>query len=315
MIPNRNLDQAPMAGQPRSAAVCTEPGESGLPRLVVTTPAATAEIYLQGAHVTAWTPTGQAPVIWLSQHSAFAPGTPIRGGVPLCFPWFGPDPAGAGPLHGFARIADWTLAEVVEVGDEVVLTLTLSEADDAHAAAWHPFAARYTVTVGATLTLALEVTNTGSAPIEFQEALHTYLAVGDIRAATITGLEGSEYNDRLGPGRTKAAGHPLRIAGETDRVYHQPGTVVVQDSAGERAVSVTATGSADAVVWNPWITKAKAMGDFGDDEWTEMVCVETGNVLDHPLTLQPGESATMTATIAVTPAGGEVALAKRVEQR
>lgn len=310
MIPNPKPVQSAMAARPRSAAVRTEPGQGGLPRLVVATPAATAEIYLQGAHVTAWTPAGQDPVIWLSKHSVFAPGAPIRGGVPLCFPWFGPDPAGSGPLHGFARIADWTLAEVAEAGDEVAVTLTLSEAS-AQAAAWRRFSAQYTVTVGATLTLALEVTNTGSAPIEFQEAMHTYLAVGDIRGATITGLEGSAYNDRLGPGRTEAAGAPLRIEGETDRVYQQPGTVVLQDPAGRRTLSVAATGSADAVVWNPWIAKAKAMGDFGDHEWPEMVCVETANVLDNAVALQPGEAATMTAVIAATPAGGQAMRATR----
>ena len=158
------------------------------------------------------------------------------------------------------------------------------------------------MTVGATLTLALEVTNTGGQPITFQEAFHTYLAVADVREVTIRGLEGSGYLDRLaGMGPSTAEGEPLFIVGETDRVYQQPGTILVEDPAGGRTLEVLAGGSANAVVWNPWVAKAAAMGDFGDDEWTEMVCVETCNVLDDPVMLAPGAAHVMSATVAVRP--------------
>lgn len=290
------------SGAPLPASVRAEAGKRGLPRVVVSTATATAEIYLQGAHVTAWAPAGQADVIWMSEKSAFAPGAPIRGGAPVCFPWFGPLPWGNAPLHGFARVSDWTLAEVTEQGDEVALVFTLSDSEETRASAWpHPFDARYTVTVGAGLTLALEVTNTGAEPITFAEAFHTYLGVGDVRDVSITGLEQAPYVDRLvSPEWLEPTGEPLTITAETDRVYAQPGTIAVVDRAGARTLTITAQGSANAVVWNPWIAKAAAMGDFGDDEWTQMVCIETCNVLDAAVTLAPGERHAMVATISVS---------------
>ncbi len=284
-------------------SVRAEPGNGGLPRLVVTGASGSAEVYLQGAHVTAWAPQGHDPVLWMSQHSTFAPGSAIRGGVPVCFPWFGPHPSGTGPLHGFARTTSWTLVEAREQGSDVVLVLELSESDVPadQVSAWpHAFRARYTVTVGATLTLALEVTNTGASAVTFQEALHTYLGVADVREATIRGLEDRGYLDRLaGTGPSQAEGAPVAIVGETDRVYEQPGSILVEDAAGARTLAITATGSANAVVWNPWHAKAAAMGDFGDDEWTQMLCIETCNVLDAAITLDPGQSHLMAATVAV----------------
>ncbi|MGV1004919.1 MAG: D-hexose-6-phosphate mutarotase [Candidatus Nanopelagicales bacterium] len=237
----------------------------------------------------------------MSGESAFAPGSPLRGGVPVCFPWFGPRPDAA--LHGFARTVPWHLAQAREEGANVVLDLTLTEADidREQARAWpHAFQARYTVTVGEELRLALEVTNTGPESIAYTEAFHTYLAVGDITTAAITGLEGEDFVDRLaGSEVCRAEGSPLRVAAETDRVYSQPGTIAVLDSAGARSSAVTATGSAQAVVWNPWKAKAAAMGDFEDSGWTSMICVETCNVLDPPVVLEPGASHLLTATLSV----------------
>lgn len=283
-------------------SVRAEPGRGGLPRLVVTRPAGSAEIYLQGAHVTAWTPAGGDPVLWMSQHSNFAPGAAIRGGVPVCFPWFGPDPAGVGPLHGFARTAPWTLDEVRQQDEDVVLVLSLGDADipDDQARTWpDEFRARYTVAVGATLTLSLEVTNPGTSAITFQEAFHTYLAVGDVGAATIRGLEHASYSDRLAGGPLPADGEPLTIVGETDRLYVQPGTIRVADPVAGRTVSVAARNSASAVIWNPWQAKAAAMADFGNDEWTQMLCVETCNVSEAAVTLAPGQSHEMSVRLGV----------------
>lgn len=280
------------------ASVRTEPGEGGLPRLVVTGRSGSAEVYLQGAHVTSWAPADRDPVLWMSARSQYVPGAPLRGGIPVCFPWFGPSPAEGDPLHGFARIADWDLVEVVEQGEDVVLTFGLSDTEAPRASAWpHAFGARYTVTVGATLRLELEVTNRGTVPFTFEEAFHTYLAVRDVREVTVRGLEAMGFVDRLvGDGEQAPTGGPLRITGETDRVYAQPGTVVVQDPAG-RDLVVEATGAADVVVWNPWAVKSAAMADFGDDEWISMVCVETGNVRGRAITLGAGASHAMSATI------------------
>lgn len=281
---------------PLPSSVRLEAGRGGLPCLQVDGPAGQAEVYLQGAHVAAWRPTGHDPVIWMSQRSAFAPGTPIRGGIPVCFPWFGPGPTPEAGLHGFARTAEWMVVAVVESGEDVVLTLALTDAGIADTSPWpHPFAARMVITVGATLTMSLTVTNTGDEAVTFQEALHTYLSVGDVREASIRGLEDLPFTDRLGPGDQPASGEPLRITGETDRVYPQPGTILVEDPALGRTISVIASGSGNAVIWNPWVAKAAAMPDFGDDEWRDMVCVETCNVLGHAVCLEPRATSTMTA--------------------
>jgi D-hexose-6-phosphate mutarotase len=204
-------------------------------------------------------------------------------------------------LHGFARTSDWTLTDAAEQGNELVLAFTLVDTAETRASVWpHRFRARYTVSVGASLRLALDVTNTGDARFTAQEAFHTYLEVGDVRTAQITGLKNAPYIDRLSsPEVLPPDGDALQITGETDRIYAQPGTIVVVDPTKERSLQVAAAGSANAVVWNPWNVKAAAMADFGDDEWQRMVCVETCNVLDAAITLDPGDSHTMAATITV----------------
>ncbi len=268
--------------------------------MLVRTPAAEAEVYLQGAHVTSWTPTGGARVVWTSAHSAFAAGTPIRGGIPVCFPWFGPDPSGSGPLHGVVRTRPWTFEGWVWDDADVVLTFAL--AATAPDACGGSFALRLTVTVGARLTLALEVTSTGTGPLRFEEALHTYLGVGDIREATILGLGDLDRLDRRTgrQGRTPA-GARLHVVAATDHLYIRPGTVTVADWAGNRALHVHSQGSANAVVWNPWAEGAATLPDLGDDEWAQMVCVETCNVAAAALVLAPGRSHTMVMTLEVGP--------------
>ena len=276
-------------------------GQGGLAVARVLAPGGTAEVYLRGAHVTAWTPTGGAPVIWMSEKSEFRPGVPLRGGVPICFPWFAGHPTdAAAPSHGFARLADWQLVEATEVGADVVLVFTLTDSEATRASAWpHRFEARYTVTIGAELALSLRVTNRESAPVTYEEALHTYLAVADIRQTQVGGLEGAAFTDRL-TGPQPAETEPVRFEAETDRIYQgSTATTTVTDAATGRTVTVSKQGSASTVVWNPWIDKAAAMADFGDDEYTGMVCVETCNIRDDTITLAPGASHTMGVTYSV----------------
>ena len=283
----------------------TSPGRGDLPRVKVVTPYATAETYLTGAHVTSWAPRGHDPVLWMSKKSIFAPGIPLRGGIPVCFPWFGSHPSGSAPMHGFARISEWTLLEAVDHGESAEMVFGLEDTEETRMSVWpHHFRARYTLTVGAELTVSLKVTNTGESPITYAESFHTYLAVSDIRVVRLDGLEASSFVDRLaGNERVAATGKPLRIDSETERLYAPPGTVTLQDPVVKRLIRVTAHGSAQTLVWNPWIDKAAAMGDFDDDEWVGMVCVETANILDAAIHLGPGQSHTMTVTIAVESTG------------
>jgi D-hexose-6-phosphate mutarotase len=289
------------------ASVRVEKGHGGLPRLAVATRHGTAQIYFQGAHVAAWHPTGAAaPVLWISRESLFEPGKPIRGGVPICFPWFGPHATdSAAPGHGFARVRDWTLIEAKDEADGgVALTLELTSGEAPLPPQWpHAFRMTHRVTIGPTLTMALEVRNPGAAPIVFEEALHTYFTVQDVRAVTVTGLENTDYLDKVtGFTRRNQGTAPVAFTGETDRIYlDTQAAAVIHDPGKRRTIAIRKTGSDATVVWNPWIDKARAMPDFGDMEWPEMVCVETCNVNVHKRTLAPGESHTMTAIIEARP--------------
>jgi len=285
------------------AGVTRFAGPGGLETLRIDVPGCTGEILLHGAHVCAWQPRGAAPVIWMSRRSWHESGKPVRGGVPICFPWFGPHPADpAAPLHGFARLRNWEV-DAVDSAAEGAIAVTLSlHADAATRQVWpHEFQLRYRVVFGRTLTLELAVRNTGTAPFTLQEALHTYFAVGEIREVAIDGLAGVRYLDRVHGGERCVQGsEPVRFSGETDRPYlDTEAAVTIVDPRLGRRIVVAKRGSRTTVVWNPWIAKAKAMPDFDDDEWPSMVCVETANALDNAITLSPGSEHAMEATIRV----------------
>ena len=301
-------NQVSPAGDRMSAlpgSVRLETGRGGLPVLRVVTPAARAEIYLHGATVTQWTPAGRDPVLWVSSASRFTRDSAIRGGVPICFPWFG---ARAGhpesPSHGFARLSEWSLVAAEDDGDEVTVRLRLTDDDATGASAWpHRFEANYTVVVGSRLSLALQVTNTSDEAVIFEEAMHSYLEVRDIRATEVTGLEGTAFNDCLAlPGPVPGEPDPVRFASETDRLYLDTrANTTVRDVETGRSVLISKGGSDTTVLWNPWVDNARAKDDLGDDEWQRMVCVEVCNIRDAAVHLAPGGSHTMVATFELSP--------------
>ncbi len=272
-----------------------------MPRMAVENALGVGEVYFQGAHVTGWQPAGAAePVLWRSRLSMFQQGKPIRGGVPICFPWFGAhavDPSL--PAHGFARILDWRLIDAREDAAGTV-TLAMELAGEDLSPGWpHRFRAVHRITFGEVLRMDLEVHNLGAEPFTYEEALHTYVGVRDIRAVTVTGLEATEYLDKVGglEGRLEGA-VPVRFTGETDRIYvNTQAACVIHDPGVPRKTTVSKAGSDATVLWNPWIAKSRSMPDFGDDEWTGMLCVETCNVQTHARTLAPGASHTMTAVV------------------
>jgi D-hexose-6-phosphate mutarotase len=272
----------------------------------VSVPAAEAHVYLHGAHVTHHRPTGRSPLLFLSARSRYAAGTAIRGGVPVIFPWFG---ARAGhpeaPDHGFARTAEWTVESATR-GDDGAVTLTLGLEPDEHTRAmWpHDFRLRHRVVIGAHLELLLEVENRSRAPFTFEEALHTYLHVGDVRTASIVGLEGLTYIDKTDGMRRKPSGSgPLRLHGTTDRVFlDATATCTVSDPALGRRLVVEKRGSSTTVVWNPWSDRAHTMADLGADEWPSMLCVEAANAADNARRLDAGERHAMSVVIREEPA-------------
>lgn len=292
-----------MIALPASVSLTT--GRGGLPVLRVDGPAARGEIYLHGATVTDWTPAGSSPVLWLGSASRFAHDTAIRGGVPICFPWFGARAGHPGaPSHGFARLSEWSLVAAEDDGQDVTLQLRLTDDEQTRASAWpHRFEAVYTVVFGSRLSLALRVTNLSDDAVVFEEALHTYFDVRDIRAVEVSGLEGAAFHDRrAGPGPAPGEPGPVRFRSEIDRTYlDTTARTAVHDALAGRSVVISKEGSAATVVWNPWIDKALALSDFGDDDWKTMVCVEVCNVSDAAIQLAPGGSHTMAATFELAP--------------
>ncbi|RPH41074.1 MAG: D-hexose-6-phosphate mutarotase [Planctomycetota bacterium] len=273
--------------------VQVDSGAGSLPRVVVTGDHASAEIYLHGAQLTQFQPKGAKPVLFMSGKSWFEANKPIRGGVPVCFPWFGPK-AGSPelPAHGFARIRDWDLESCVRQPDGAVRVAFALDSEESDL--------RLTFTIGRSLEMEFDVRS--KTALTFEEALHTYFLVGDVRRVGVEGLENTDYLDKTDSFRRKTQpAEPIRITAETDRIYPDTRTAcVVRDPVLERTIRVEKEGSDTTVVWNPWIAKAKAMPDFGDDEWPEMICVETANVGDRAVRLQAGETHRMKVRITVS---------------
>ncbi|MGB0583291.1 MAG: D-hexose-6-phosphate mutarotase, partial [Limisphaerales bacterium] len=258
-------------------------GESGLPKAVIRHELAAAEVYLHGGHVAAFSPAGAGEVLWMSEEAVFAPPKPIRGGVPVCWPWFGPKEGF--PQHGFARNRIWQ----VRGSEAGSLTLGLSDDEESREVWPHAFDLELSVTVGARLQLALRSRNTGVEPIEIGGALHTYFTVGAIDQIAIHGLEDCEYLDSLAGGEKKRQDGPVRFAGEVDRIYLDRNAFMeIDDPVLQRRIRVSKEGSATTVVWNPWVDKSAAMGDFPNDGYKSMVCIETTNAADDVHVLQPG---------------------------
>lgn len=279
---------------------------NGLIRANITTPAASATVYLQGAHLALWQPAGQLPVLFLSRESDFAVGKPIRGGVPIAFPWFATDSNPSryhgkpGPSHGFARIQDWTVAFAALSGDTLHLTLTLGPTDLSREMGFDHFRLAYELSIGPSLTMKLTVANDSDKPLHFEEALHTYYHVVDVHEAVVNGLEPTPYIDKTDDFRVKpAANAPLVLTTFTDRVYENTtATCVIRDPLAKRSITVAKTNSDTTVVFNPW----KALPDMPADEWHEMLALETVNAAANAITLAPGKAHTMQAHVTLNKA-------------
>jgi D-hexose-6-phosphate mutarotase len=275
----------------------------GLTALDLATDTARARIYLQGAHVAEWKPGHSDPVLFMSGRSHFAPGKAIRGGVPVCFPWFANRAGVTGaPAHGFARTTEWSVESLHQTPNgEIDVAFDLSDTPASREHWPYAFAARYRVRIGLTLSMTLEVENTGAGAFSFEEALHTYFRVSDVGQVEVGGLENTEFIDKVDAfSRKRLGSEPLRFSSETDRVFVKTAsTCVLRDPGLRREIVVEKSGSATTVVWNPWSAKAKAMADFGDDEWPGMLCIETANTGENSITLPGGQKHTMTATVFV----------------
>jgi glucose-6-phosphate 1-epimerase len=264
---------------------------NGLAVVELETAASTCTVALQGAQVLSFRPRGQTDWLWLSERARWTAGAAVRGGIPICFPWFGPHPtARAFPAHGFARTRAWRLVGVAEApGGRARAELALADSAETTRLYPHPFEARLTVTAGPELELSFEVANTAGAPLPFEIALHTYFAVSDIGAVAIEGLGGADFIDKVGGGQQRRQGEePLRIDGEVDRVYAAAGPLTLGGAGRARPLHIQPRDAASTVVWNPGPQKAAALADMAPDGYRGFVCVETGIVGAHAVTLPPG---------------------------
>lgn len=257
-----------------------------------------ASLCLQGAHLMSWQPGSQkTPVVWLSRDAKLAAGKSIRGGAPVCWPWFGAHPTeSAFPGHGYARTVPW---RVIESGAEpdgaTRLSLRLVASEKTREQWPHECNVDLTVIAGETLRMELTTENTGSSDFVIGEALHTYFQIGDIGAVSVSGLEGCGYWDKVGGSSLKRQDGEIRFSGETDRVYiNTAAECVIHDERLKRRIHIAKSGSLSTVVWTPWFDKANKMGDLGQpDGWREMLCVESANALDNQVKVAAGTRHTL----------------------
>jgi glucose-6-phosphate 1-epimerase len=276
-------------------------GQGELPMIGISTMWSSAEVYLQGAHLTSFRKHGQNPLTFMSQCSRFTEGQPIRGGIPVVFPWFGMR-EGLGN-HGFARVKTWELKEFAPAPDGSV-SVRFRLPDCPEGSSFPPFTADYVITVSESLLLQLIVSNQSTdEPLVFENCFHTYFEVSDVTSISIHGLKGVNYLDKVASfaPRTETE-DAIRISSEVDRIYlNTVAAIEIHDPRLGRRIRIEKQGSNSTVVWNPWIARSQQMPDFANDEYQRMVCVETGNVASNEITLPPGRSSTLTTRISVLP--------------
>lgn len=260
---------------------------TGFPLVHLTDSNAHATLSLYGAQVLSYRPTGQDDVLWLSEDACFREGKSIRGGIPICWPWFGPHPSDSTkPAHGIVRHRHWELVELSRQDAATCARFKFNTSENSDVSALN---LELTVTVGKALSVQLTTTNSGAHDVTISSALHTYFAVSDIGDIAITGLEDKPFRDAVNNNRACLQRGPIRFNGELDRVYQQvERSICIHDPGLERVIHVQGQGSSSAVVWNPWIEKSERLGDMGNDGYRTMVCVETANADQDARTLKPG---------------------------
>lgn len=274
-------------------------GPGGLPMAAIENQHASALVAVQGGHVARFQPHGAAPVLWVSRASSYAAGKSIRGGIPVCWPWFAQHPSDPSkPFHGFVRARMWQVRGSAVLDESVQLRLGMADSEETRAIWPHAFDLELVATVGPRLHIELIARNTGDAPIVVGGALHSYFQVGDVARVAIGGLENAEYIDKVAGGARLRQDGAVTIAGETDRIYLETvAACTIDDPALGRRIVIEKANSRTTVVWNPWIEKARAMPDCEDDEYRDFVCVETVNAAEDVYELAPGGEHRLSLTI------------------
>jgi glucose-6-phosphate 1-epimerase len=286
-------------GIPGVAKVCE--GNGGLLRVLISGSFGDGEMYLHGAQVTSWKPAGQDEVLFISTKTRWEEGQAIRGGIPICFPWFrakADDPHA--PAHGFVRTKPWELESITET--EAGVAVTMFTESDEHTRRWWPaeFRLVHRVTFGSELSLELLCTNTGTTSQHFEEALHTYNRVADVGRVRLQGLDSVRFLDNTDSNKAKLQRGDVVIASQTDNAYLDTRSMIdLSDADMRRRIRLTKANSMTTVVWNPWGEGATGLRDLGDGEWMQFICVEASNILDAAINLAPGQQHRMTAVLSV----------------
>jgi glucose-6-phosphate 1-epimerase len=279
-------------------------GKGGMPIVAISNGQAKAAISVYAGQVLQFQPTGASdPVMFLSDTAYYQAGKAIKGGVPICWPWFGPDPEGKGRAsHGFVRDRPWNVIGTSTLPDgRTQLLLGLVDTAETQAIWPQSFSLTIAITVGTTLQIELITRNTGNEAFNITQALHTYFTVGDISKVSVVGLEGTEYLDKVDGGQTKTQAGAVTVAGEVDRVYlNVPASLTIDDAALNRKINITSTGSKTAIVWNPWSEIAAKMVDLGDTDYQRLICVETANAANEIVAVPAGGEYRLGATIGLT---------------
>lgn len=269
-----------------------ETGDGDIPVMKIQNNQARALISLQGAHLLSWIPNGQEEVIWVSEDATFLPGKSVRGGIPICWPWFGPHEENtAYPAHGFARTVHWQVTEVqsLPTGEtQVIYTLATDQLAQNLRQMWPKSTqAEYRLTIGSFLEMDLTTINNSEQNMTIGQALHTYFNIEGVTSTKVLGLEGKDYIDKTDSFKRKTQTGPVTISEETDRVYLEtPDDLVLDDQ--KRKITIKKQGSKSTVIWNPWKEMAEKMGDLGPDGYLKMLCVESANAMDDVIEIKPG---------------------------
>ena len=280
-------------------------GKGDFPMIEINNRFAQATISVYGGQLLSFQPVGEAKdVLFLSPNAYYAPGKAIKGGAPVCWPWFGPDPEGKGrPQHGFARNRPWEVQSTETLGDgSTKVVLGFSDDEETRALWDHAFKLAIAITIGKAATLELVTRNTGNQPFSITQALHTYFTVGDISKVKVVGFDGKQYIDKVDGGVEKSQSGAIEIDQEVDRIYKDvPPTSVIEDAALGRRIKVDSEGSKTAVVWNPWVDISEKSGDLEDDSYKTMVCVETVNAANEVIEVAAGGEYKLVAVYAAEP--------------
>ncbi len=274
-------------------------GNGGLAKVRVRNAGSSGEIYLHGAHVTSWHPAQAEEIFFLSSSTKWEDGKAIRGGIPICFPWFrGKSDDPKAPAHGVVRTKSWQLDAITQAGDAV--TVSMTTASDEGTKKWWPydFQLRYKVTFGPEFVMELTTTNTGKAPVRIEEALHCYFSVGSAASAKVHELDGVHYLDNMRGNVERVQQADVQLTEQTDNAYlDTQSPVELEDQEKGRRIHIVKENSQSTVVWNPWREGATKLNDLGKDEWMQMLCVEPCNILSRGVNLAAGEQHTIGARI------------------